>query len=281
MQHAIDRSIRLSARFHRSNRGIKVESDYQLIQADPVAGGNGRRNRGRHQGGSTLDPTTRAVVRRYEMFNYTGTYDPEAHEAQCADLLCKVPSAGEVGDFISAQMAAVNVQGDFITVTKSGTGGGNVESADKRITCGSKCVSPYAAATAVTLTAKADSGSSFAGWSGACAGTATCTVAVNGANDVGAIFNVVAGGGGGVGGTTSFQLKLSTSNPGVVTSDIGGINCGPACQANYATGTAVTLTATPPAGKTFASWSGACAGTTPICTVTVNANLSAKANFNK
>ena len=84
-----------------------------------------------------------------------------------------------------------------------------------------------------------------------------------------------------VGGTTSFQLKLSTSNPGVVTSDVGGINCGTACQANYATSTAVTLTATPPAGKTFASWSGACAGTTPICTVTVNANLSAKANFNK
>lgn len=265
----------------------QIETNWQLIQADPVAGGNGRRNRGRHQGGSTLDPTTRAVVRRYEMYDYTGTYDPVTHEALCADLLCKAPSAGEVGDFISAQMAAVNVQGDFITVTKAGTGGGNVDSADKRIACGNKCTSPYAAGTAVTLTAKANSGSTFAGWSGACTGTAACTVSINGANNVTATFNTVAasggggGGGGGSGATSGFALKVSTSNPGVVTSNIGGINCGSTCQANYANGTVVTLTATPPAGKTFAGWSGACTGTAPTCTVTVNANLSVRANFNR
>ena len=265
----------------------QIETDWQLIQADPVAGGNGRRNRGRHQGGSTLAPTTRAVVRRYEMYDYTGTYDPVTHEALCADLLCKAPSAGEVGDFISAQMAAVNVEGDFITVTKAGTGGGNVDSADKRIACGNKCTSPYAAGTAVTLTAKANSGSTFAGWSGACTGTAACTVSINGANNVTATFNTVAasggggGGGGGGGAAGGFALKVSTSNPGVVTSNIGGINCGSTCQANYASGTAVTLTATPPAGKTFASWSGACTGTAPTCTVTVNANLSVRANFNR
>jgi uncharacterized repeat protein (TIGR02543 family) len=43
----------------------------------------------------------------------------------------------------------------------------------------------------------------------------------------------------------------------------------------------VTLTAVPPAGKTFVSWSGACSGTDPVCVVTVNANLSAKAAFSK
>jgi hypothetical protein len=57
----------------------QLESDWQLIQADPISGGNGRRNRGRHQGGSTLDPTTRSVVRRYEMYDYAGTYDPVTH----------------------------------------------------------------------------------------------------------------------------------------------------------------------------------------------------------
>ncbi len=263
-----------------------LESDYQLIQADPTAGTNAKRNRGRHQGGSTLKATTRSVVRRYEMYAYTGAVDPVTNEALCADILCKVPSAGEVGDFISANMTAVNVQGDFITAAKAGTGGGNVDSADKRISCGSKCTAPYTAGTLVTLTAKANSGSTFAGWSGACSGTAACTVTVNGANLATATFNTTApatggGGGGTVTPPTSFQLKVSVSNSGTVSSDIGGINCGTACSATVAPGTVVTLTATPPAGKTFASWSGACTGTVPTCAVTVNANLSAKANFNK
>ena len=267
-----------------------LESDYQLIQADPTAGTNAKRNRGRHQGGSTLKATTRSVVRRYEMYAYTGAVDPVTNEALCADLLCKVPSAGEVGDFISANMTAVNVQGDFVTVTPSGTGKGSIDSADKRIACGSKCTSPYLAGTQVTLTAKAASGSTFAGWTGACVGAqATCTVAANGDTEVGATFTAAAAGGGGGGGggggssTTpaGFQLKVSTSNPGVVTSNVGGINCGSACSATVASGTVITLTATPPAGKTFASWSGACTGTAPTCAVTVNANLSVKASFNK
>jgi hypothetical protein len=260
-----------------------LESDWQLIQADPPSGGAGGRNRGRHQGGSSLKPTTRSVVHRYEMYAYNGAVDPVTNEALCADILCKVASAGEIGDFISANMTAVNVQGDFINVTKSGTGGGNVDSADKRISCGSKCVSPYAAGTVMTLTAKANSGSTFAGWSGACTGTGTCTVTVNGAGAVGAVFNAQApsGGGGGGGTTSSFQLKVSVSNSGTVTSNIGGINCGTVCQATYPAGTAVTLTATPPAGKTFASWSGACTGTAPSCTVTVNGSVSAKATFNR
>jgi hypothetical protein len=198
-------------------------------------------------------------------------------------------------------MAAVNVQGDFITASKAGTGGGNVDSSDKRISCGSKCVSAYAAGTVVTLTAKANSGSVFAGWSGVCTGTGICTVTVNGANTATATFNTApaAGGGGGGGGgggaaggatggggvvvppSSSFQLKVSASNSGTVTSDIGGINCGLACSANVGAGTVVTLTATPPAGKTFSAWSGACTGAASTCTVTVNANSSVKATFNK
>ncbi len=262
----------------------QLEYDWQLVQADPPSGGN-RRQRGRHQGSSTLDPATRSVVRRYEMYEYAGTYDPITHEALCVDPLCAVASAAEIGDFISANMTAVNVQGDFVTISKAGTGGGNVDSTDKRISCGSKCTSPYAAGTAVSLAAKANSGSVFAGWTGACTGTGGCTVTVNGANTVGATFNaVVAGGGGGGGGGSvgsGFALKVSISNPGSVTSDVGGINCGAICQANFATGSVVKLTAIPPVGKTFAGWSGACTGMALTCSVTVNASLAAKASFNK
>ena len=148
------------------------------------------------------------------------------------------------------------------------------------IACGNKCVAAYVAGTAVTLTAKADSGSTFAGWSGACSGAqSTCTVTVRGA--VAATANWTKSTTGGNGGGSALTLKVATSNPGTVTSNVGGINCGSVCQANYAAGTSVTLTATPPAGKSFLGWSGACTGTAPTCALTVNASLSTKASFSK
>jgi len=59
------------------------------------------------------------------------------------------------------------------------------------------------------------------------------------------------------------------------------LSCGSTCSVKYAAGTAVTLTATPPAGKPFVGWSGACSGAAPQCTVTMNANVSVGAAFGK
>ena len=268
----------------------QIETNWELLQADPPGDAGRRRGRGLSQKGSTLDPTTRTVARRFETYAYTGRRDALTNEALCGDLTCNAPSAGELGDFISAQMAAVHVQGDFISVAKAGSGGGNVDSADRRVSCGNKCVAPYTAGSAVTLTAKANSGSSLAGWTGACSGTAlTCAVIVNGANTTTATFDtVVAGGGGGGaggGGTTtpsSFALTLSLGNPGNVTSLPAGINCGSSCSASYAANSVVTLTATPLPGLAFTGWSGACSTvTTPVCTLTMSKAQSVKANFSK
>ena len=271
-----------------------LETDWELLQSDPPGQAGNQRRRGQSEKGKSLDPATRTVVRRYETYAYTGPRDALTNEALCADLTCSTPSDGELGDFISANMTAVHVQADFVTIAKSGSGGGLVESTDKRLSCGNKCVSPYTAGSLVTLTAKANSGSVFAGWNGACTGTGNCSVTVNGANTATATFNLApsggggggggggaGGGGGGGGGAGSFELKVSASNSGTVTSDVGGINCGLVCSALYAAGTAVSLTATPPAGKTFAGWSGACTGLNPSCTITVNSTLQVKANFNK
>jgi len=267
----------------------QLESDYAIIQEEPVAGGNGNRRRKRNQG--DIAPTTRAVVRRIEMYRYTGNYDPVTHEALCADLVCKVPSAGELGDLVSVQMTGVNVTPDAVILTKSGTGGGVVSSTDRLLSCGTACASNYTAGQSVTLTAKPDSKSTFAGWTGACAGTASCTVAANGPVAVGATFTLIpvaAGGGGGGGGTVgaSFTLSVSNSNnkAGTVTGTPAGdkaISCGSACSSKFASGTAVTLTATPIAGKAFLGWAGACAGTSATCTVTMSANLSVQATFSK
>jgi hypothetical protein len=76
-----------------------------------------------------------------------------------------------------------------LSVTKAGTGSGTVTSAPSGINCGSTCSANYSSGASVTLTATAASGSTFAGWSGACTGTGTCAVSMTAARSVTATFN--------------------------------------------------------------------------------------------
>ena len=261
----------------------QLEADYQVIQDEPVSGGNGNRRRKRNSG--NIEPTTRAVVRRIETWSYTGSYDPITHEALCLDLLCTAPDATEIGELLSVQMTAANVQPDSVVVSL--VGGGRVSSSDRVIDCGGKCAGSYAAGTVVTLTAKADSKTTFTGWNGACAGTGTCTVAANGIVNVGAVFTTTSSGGGGGGGstgggTTGRTLTVKTAGgKGLVTSAPAGISCGKTCSKSFTAGTAVTLTAAPEAGFVFVNWTGACTGAQATCTLTMNANQATQANFVK
>jgi hypothetical protein len=66
-----------------------------------------------------------------------------------------------------------------ITVSKSGTGTGTITSLPVGINCGSVCSETYNAGAQVTLAATPNKNSYFAGWSGACSGTGTCTITMN------------------------------------------------------------------------------------------------------
>lgn len=79
-----------------------------------------------------------------------------------------------------------------LTVARVGTGSGTVTSTPAGINCGSGCTASYAGGASVTLTASADAGSSFAGWSGACTGSGPCVVAMTAARSVTATFNSTA-----------------------------------------------------------------------------------------
>ena len=77
-----------------------------------------------------------------------------------------------------------------LAVVRGGTGAGTVTSSPTGISCGTDCWHTCATGTAVTLTAAAASGSTFAGWSGGgCSGTGTCRVTVSAATTVTATFN--------------------------------------------------------------------------------------------
>ena len=77
---------------------------------------------------------------------------------------------------------------------------------------------------------------------------------------------------------SSYTLAVRETGSGTVTSAPSGISCPAACSANYNAGTAVTLTAVPAGGWSFAGWSGACSGT-GTCIVTMSSTQSASATF--
>ena len=158
-----------------------------------------------------------------------------------------------------------------LTAQRAGTGTGTVTSSPAGITCGADCTEVYNHGTAVTLTAAAAVGSTFAGWSGGgCAGTGTCVVTRAAATTVTATFTL-----------NSYTLTVARAGggTGTVTSSPAGITCGTDCTEVYNHGTSVTLTAAAAGGSTFAGWSGACTGA-GACTVSMTAAQSVTATFN-
>jgi hypothetical protein len=181
------------------------------------------------------------------------------------------------------QQATTNVLNRFINpsaqtftlaVTKSGTGAGTVTSSPSGISCGSTCSENFSSGTVVNLTATPDSGSTFAGWSGACSGTGACSVTMDAAKSVSATFNSI----------PPAALSSITVSP---TSVIGGnsstgtltltraaaSNVVVNLSSNNASATVPPLV-TVPQGATTASFS---IGTTPVASSTV-ASISAVYN---
>jgi hypothetical protein len=81
------------------------------------------------------------------------------------------------------------VPDNTLGVTLAGAGSGTVVSSDGRISCGDDCTETYSPAATITLTALPAMGSAFAGWSGACSGSApACTLRMSETRSVGATF---------------------------------------------------------------------------------------------
>src|SRR5579883_2611086 len=244
-----------------------IETQWKLLQYNPNSHGNSGVLHNQQQ----LGNGKHAVVRRYEHYAYTGTYDPVDHHATCLDGTCTAPSNGELGDIIGAQNAAANIEIPSLTVTKVGSG--TVTGANGKINCGGTCSVTEEAGTVVGLTAAPPSNAVFNGWSGDCLGNQlNCSVTVNGVENVTATF------------TTVYTLSIGRSGSGTVTGTPNGefgtfISCGSSCSAKFQQGTTLTLTATPPAGHVFVNWTGACSGTAPSCDVTIAADTKVQANF--
>lgn len=82
------------------------------------------------------------------------------------------------------------------------------------------------------------------------------------------------------GGYHSFSGHVTADPPSATVCDYyyGAQPCPPI---SYKVGTVVTLTAVPNADAHFQSWGGACTGTLPTCTITMEKNTTVYANFDR
>ncbi len=162
-----------------------------------------------------------------------------------------------------------------LTVSKSGSGSGTIKTSDGKINCGSTCWADYDPNATVSLTATASTGSAFVRWSGACVGSAVCTVTMSAAKTVYAEFAL---------NTSTYTLNVYKSGSGTVTSSPTGISCGSDCSHTYNLGTIVKLTAVPASGYAFGGWSGWSAGDcltySTTCNIPMDANRTQTATFN-
>lgn len=125
----------------------------------------------------------------------------------------------------------------------------------------------YPNGTAVTLTAIANPGSFFSGWSGDLSGGGNpATLTMNSDKNVTAIFSLAPA------NTFTLSLIADPAGGGTVTAD-------PPNNSPYTNGAVVTLTAVPNPGWTFTGWSGDLGGGVTPTTVTMNSNKTITANF--
>lgn len=181
--------------------------------------------------------------------------------ARSNDPICPVVTNG-------AMRAVGFFSRNMLHVAKEGSGTGFVMSNPVGISCGTDCSKPFRTGAQITLTAVADAGSEFVGWSGGCSGVGPCTVSI-----LRSVTNVVA----------HFERQLrtvtvTTTPGGVVQSEPVGISCGSTCSTRLMQGSTIVLHAIPKPGYSFNGWYGACAGYNQ-CALTLDNDKEVRAEF--
>lgn len=147
--------------------------------------------------------------------------------------------------------------------------GGQIALQTPGIFCGEGCGFNVTQGSTATLQATSHSGYRFDGWFGACAGLQdTCNVTVNYDVQVGASF------------VPSFILQVGASAGGVVEGLPEVVApCTEGCDPVVDVGKVLSLKAVAASRYRFVGSTGDCAGTEPVCTLTMDANKQVTPQF--
>jgi hypothetical protein len=132
--------------------------------------------------GSIFGWQTNVLLTAVPGFGSTFAGWTERCAGQDATCTFQTTSSGTIG-------VAFGIASYVLTVTKSGSGTGGVFSTPSAISCGATCSASLEYGTSVLLTAIADPGSTFSGWTGACTGQpADCLIGMIAKTNTAAVF---------------------------------------------------------------------------------------------
>lgn len=156
-----------------------------------------------------------------------------------------------------------------LAVVRSGEGSGSVLSNPSGIVCGSTCTAEFDEGADASLSATPESGSVFAGWSGACGGASPrCEVNLADDTTVGAMFGPE---------VPKHDVIVTITGEGSVASEPVGVACPGTCIMAFEEGTSVVLSATPADGWQLAEWRDGCTG--QVCGFQVREDVEIRAVF--
>jgi Divergent InlB B-repeat domain len=137
------------------------------------------------------------------------------------------------------------------------------------IACPTTCSVLFDTGSQVRLVAEGGAGSRLVRWGGACTGREACTVTMDAAKTVEAIF-----------GPSRFRLTIVVTGGGRVNATALGFSCARRCSQQVEADSAVRLRVAATTGWRFVRWSGACRGRA-ACSVRLSENRAVGAVFQK
>lgn len=158
-----------------------------------------------------------------------------------------------------------NLRSVAVTVQGAGTVASLVASLDG---CQDVCTASVAQLTPLTLTAQADDGYEFLGWSSPCGVGPKCAIVVDNALSLVAEFAPL-----------PRTLHLEVSGAGRVRALDVGVDCTDECSTTLDHATEITLVASPVGNSRFSHWEQACTGTDVLCDLTVIGDHNVAAKF--
>lgn len=168
---------------------------------------------------------------------------------------------------LSAQFEAAPVN---YPVAITQTGAGQVQVSGTSRVCRPRCDLQIKSGTELVLTAVADSGAVFSGWSAPCQNQAAeCRTVVSGPLAIEASF---------VAAVVNTDLSVRTEGSGQIRSAALSAPCRGACTLSVAVGSRLEFSAEADEGQEFTGWDGACQGI-DVCRLTVQPNNTVTARF--
>ena len=184
------------------------------------------------------------------------------------DQLGNPRAAGPGQGGVLCDAGAVELQpvGFEYTLQVTTDGSGTITSIPAGIDCPGTCAADFPAGSDVELLQMPAAGFAFDSWTGDCSGDDACTLTMDGARSVTAIY------------AQQNSLTVSVTGSGAVTSTPAGIDCPGNCSAGFLPSGKVVLTPQAAVGASFVQWGGDCSGD-GVCVVAMDADRQVTAIF--